>query len=132
MQPKGGVTLIIAVGGGKPPHHGHSNSKEKGCEMIKVPMEALVSQDEMGEAVSPEVGDTVSLENVGGEVSAINDDGTVHIEVMSANGAPVEYVSMPVEEEVVQDEALMEDAAMDAEAAELLAAAEEEDEKMGY
>ena len=119
MQPKGGVTLIIAVGGGKPPHHGHSNSKEKGCEMIKVPMEVLASEDETGEMVSPMVGDSVSMNDVAGEVVAINDDGTAHVEIMSASGMPVEYA-----EDVSEGE--------DAEAAELLAAAEEEDEKMGY
>ena len=71
MKPKGGVTLIIAVGGGKPPHHGHSNRKKKGCEMIKIPMEALVSDDEAGEGVSPEVGDMVGLSSVEGEVKKI-------------------------------------------------------------
>ena len=59
MKPKGGLTLIISVGGGKPPLHGRSNKdkKGKGCEMIKLPMEALVSEDEVGAGVTPEVGD---------------------------------------------------------------------------
>jgi hypothetical protein len=51
MKPKGGVTLIIAVGGGKPPHHGRSNKdKEEGCEMIKIPLAALAADSEEGEA----------------------------------------------------------------------------------
>jgi hypothetical protein len=137
MQPKGGVTLIIAVGGGKPPSHGHSNSKKEGLEMIKVPMDALVSEDETGEIISPEVGDTVGLSEVGGEITSINEDGTVHIEVKTANGAPVEYVTdIPVEEEVIDDADLLdaeaidaEEAALDAEGDELLAAAEAADEE---
>ena len=125
MQPKGGVTLIIAVGGGKPPHHGHSNSKEKGCEMIKVPMEALMGQGEDGSDLVPEVGDSVLMPEVSGEVAEVNDDGTVHLSLISANGVPIEYVDHKEAEEVAEGND-------DLEAAELLAAAEEEDEKMGY
>jgi len=128
MKPKGGVTLIIAVGGGKPPHHGHSDKdKKEGCEMIKLPIEALVSEDEAGAGVSPEVGDAIVLEAVEGEVTAINDDGTAHVELVSAGGVPIEYVEH-VSEEVAEEEV---DVA-DVEGAELLAAAEEADEKMGY
>jgi len=128
MKPKGGVTLIIAVGGGKPPHHGHSDKdKKEGCEMIKIPMEALVSDDEAGAGISPEVGDTVSLDAVEGDVTAINDDGTVHVELMSAGGVPIEYVEH-VSEGAVEEE--VDDFAE--EEAELLAAAAEEDEKRGY
>jgi len=127
MKPKGGVTLIIAVGGGKPPHHGHSDKDKEGCEMIKLPMEALVSEDEAGEGVVPEVGDTVSLDAVEGDVTAINDDGTVHVELMSAGGVPIEYVEH-VSEGAVEEE--VDDFAE--EEAELLAAAAEEDEKRGY
>tara|TARA_R100001443_G_scaffold115483_1_gene133356 strand:- start:591 stop:983 length:393 start_codon:yes stop_codon:yes gene_type:complete len=122
-----GMTIIIAVGGGKPPSHGRSNKKKKGSEMIKIPMEALVSDDEMGEGVSPEVGDMVSLDSVEGSVAEINDDGTAHIELMSAGGVPIEYA-----EHVSKEEPVEEDAALEDEGAELLAAAEEEDEKMGY
>lgn len=123
---------MITVGGGEPPSRGHSNSKKEGHEMIKVPMEALVSQNEAGESISPEVGDTVGLSEIGGEITAINEDGTVHIEVKTANGAPVEYVTdLPVEEEVIDDMAI-DDAAMDIEGDELLAAAEEEDENVEY
>ena len=128
MKPKGGVTLIIAVGGGTPPSHGHSDKgKKEGCEMIKLPMDALVSADEAGEGVSPEVGDAIVLEAVEGEVTAINDDGTAHVELMSAGGVPIEYVEH-VSEEVAEEEV---DVA-DVEGAELLAAAGEADEKMGY
>lgn len=128
MKPKGGVTLIIAVGGGKPPSHGHSDKgKKEGCEMIKLPMEALVSADEAGEGVSPEVGDAIVLEAVEGEVTAINDDGTAHVELVSAGGVPIEYVEH-VSEEVAEEEADV----LDVEGEELLAAAGEADEKMGY
>ena len=128
MKPKGGVTLIIAVGGGKPPSHGHSDKgKKEGCEMIKLPMEALVSADEAGEGVSPEVGDAIVLEAVEGEVTAINDDGTAHVELVSTGGVPIEYV-----EDVSEEEAEEEVDVADVEGAELLAAAGEADEKMGY
>jgi len=128
MKPKGGVTLIIAVGGGKPPSHGHSDKgKKEGCEMIKLPMDALVSADEAGEGVSPEVGDAIVLEAVEGEVTAINDDGTAHVELVSTGGVPIEYVEH-VSEEVAEEEADV----LDVEGEELLAAAGEADEKMGY
>tara|TARA_Y100001938_G_scaffold143573_1_gene216564 strand:- start:204 stop:608 length:405 start_codon:yes stop_codon:yes gene_type:complete len=134
MKPKGGVTLIIAVGGGKPPHHGHSNRKKKGCEMIKIPMEALVSDDEAGEGVSPEVGDMVGLSSVEGEVKKIGDDGSVHVELQSANGQPVEYVSHDAKEhdEKKADAEEVQADEMEAEESMLRAMAEEEDEKAGY
>ena len=128
MKPKGGVTLIIAVGGGKPPSHGHSGKdKKEGCEMIKLPMDALVSADEAGAGVSPEVGDAIVLDAVEGEVTAINDDGTAHVELVSAGGVPIEYVEH-VSEEVAEEEADV----LDVEGEELLAAAGEADEQMGY
>lgn len=125
-KPKG-MTIIIAVEGGKPPSHGRSNKNKKGSEMIKIPMEALVSDDEMGEGISPEVGDMVSLDSVEGSVAEINDDGTAHIELMSAGGVPIEYADKGSKEEPVDEEKALED-----EGAELLAAAEEEDEMMDY
>jgi len=125
-KPKG-MVIMIAVGGGKPPHHGHSDKDKEGCEMIKLPVEALVSEDEAGEGVAPEVGDAVSLDAVEGEVTAINDDGTVHVELRSAGGSPIEYVEH-ISEEAPADE--VDEFAE--EEAELLAAAEEEDEAMGY
>jgi len=131
MKPEGGVTLIIAVGGGKAPSRGHSRKDKKGCEMIKLPIEALAAEDEAGEGVVPEVGDTVTLDVVEGEVSVVNDDGTVHVDLKTAGGVPVEYVEH-VSEEVVEEipEEGVEDLAE--EEAELLAAAEEEDKKRGY
>lgn len=125
-KPKG-MTIIIAVEGGKPPSHGRSNKNKKGSEMIKIPMEALVSDDEMGEGISPEVGDMVSLDSVEGSVAEINDDGTAHIELMSAGGVPIEYADKGSKEEPVDEEKALED-----EGAELLAAAEKEDEMMDY
>ena len=95
--------------------------------MIKLPLEALVSEDEAGAGVTPEVGDAVSLEAVEGNVAAINDDGTVHVELVSAGGVPIEYV-----EHVSEEESVEEDVALEEEEAGLLAAAEEEDEAMGY
>ena len=125
-KPKG-MTIIIAVEGGKPPSHGRSNKNKKGSEMIKIPMEALVSDDEMGEGISPEVGDMVSLDSVEGSVAEINDDGTAHIALMSAGGVPIEYADKGSKEEPVDEEKALED-----EGAELLAAAEKEDEMMDY
>jgi hypothetical protein len=123
MQPKGGITLIIAVGGGSPPSHGHSNSKKEGREMIRIPIDALVSEGEGGDTVSPEVGDSVVMNDVGGEITAINEDGTAHVEISSAGGVPVEYVG---------SEAEAVDEIEDIEGAELLASAVEEDENMEY
>ena len=130
MQPEGGVTLIIALGGGNPPPN--DNSLKKGCEMIVVPIETLVTDTEGGEALTPEVGDTVVLEVVEGTVSHINEDGTAHIELKTAGGEPIGYAEN--ESEAADDaqalggEIVAED--LDKIEAELLAAAEEEDEKM--
>ena len=134
MQPKGGVTLIITVGGGDPSHSNSVDSKKEGCEMIKVPMEALVSETEGGEALSPVIGDVVALDSIEGEVVAVNEDGTAHIQINSAGGVPVEYVGGEVVEEVPVDEAALdaEEAALDAEGDELLAAAEVADEEALY
>ena len=95
--------------------------------MIRLPLDALVSELEDGSEVSPEIGDVVVLETVEGEVVAVNEDGTAHVELTTAGGQPIEYV----------DEA----AAVDAEAAdmdemagmeeELMAAAAAQDEEMG-
>ena len=132
MQPKGGVTLIITVGGGNPPSCGSSvDSKKEGDKMIKVPMEALVSETEGGEALSPAIGDSVVLDSVEGEVVAVN--GTAHIQIKTAGGVPVEYIEDVVEEIPVDAEALdAEEAALDAEGDELLAAAEAVDEEALY
>jgi len=122
MKPKGGVTLIIAVGGGKPPHHGHSNKDEEGCEMIKIPLAALAADSEEGEGVSPEVGDAVVLDSVEGELVNVDGD-SAHIELKTANGQPIEYVAQ---------EAMAEGEDIEVEEDMLRAMAEEEDEKKGY
>ncbi len=133
MQPKGGVTLIITVGGGDPSHGNSVDSKKEGNEMIKVPMEALVSETEGGEALSPVIGDVVALDSIEGEVVAVNEDGTAHIQINSAGGVPVEYVEDVVEEIPVDADALdAEEAALDLEGDELLAAAEAVDEEALY
>ncbi len=120
MKPKGGVTLIIAVGGGKPPHHGHSGKdKEEGCEMIKIPLAALAADSDEGGDVSPEVGDAVVLDSVEGELVNVDGD-SAHIELKTANGAPIEYV---------EHEAKAEEEDLDAEEGMLRAMAEAEDEE---
>ena len=92
MQPKGGVTLIITVGGGDPSHSNSVGSKKEGNEMIKVPMEALVSEAEGGEVLSPVIGDVVALDSVEGEVVAVNEDGTAHIQINSAGGLSLIHI----------------------------------------
>ena len=134
MQPKGGVTLIITVGGGHPPSRSSSvDSKKEGNEMIKVPMEALVSETEGGEGLTPAIGDSVVLDSVEGEVVAINEDGTAHVQIKTAGGVPVEYVEDVIEEVPLDADALdAEEAALDLEGDELLAAAEVADEEALY
>ena len=127
MKPKGGLTLIISVGGGKPPHHGDSDKQDKGCEMIKLPLDALVSELEDGAEVAPEVGDGVVLETVEGEVVGINEDGTAHVELTTAGGQPIEYVE--AEAELDEEAAEMDEMAGMEE--ELMAAAAAQDEEMG-
>jgi len=125
MKPEGGVTLIIALGGGKPPPNAHS--KHEGCEMIKLPIDALVTDTEGGEEVAPEIGDTVVLEIVEGEVTHIDEDGTAHVELKTAGGEPIEYV----EEEAAVDEAVVADDELAGMEAELMAAAAAQDEEQG-
>jgi len=128
MKPKGGLTLIIAVGGGKPPSHGHSDKHDKqGCEMIRLPLDALVSELEDGAEVAPEVGDVVVLETVEGEVVAVNEDGTAHVELTTAGGEAIEYV----EEAAEIDEEAAEVDEMAGMEEELMAAAAAQDEEMG-
>ncbi len=127
MKPKGGVTLIITVGGGKPPSRGHSDKHKEGCEMIRLPLDALVSELEDGSEAAPEVGDVVVLETVEGEVVGINEDGTAHVELTTAGGQPIEYV----EAEAEVDEADVEAGEMAGMEEELMAAAAAQDEEMG-
>ena len=128
MKPKGGLTLIISVGGGKPPSHGHSDKQDKqGCEMIRLPLDALVSELEDGAEVAPEVGDVVVLETVEGEVVAVNEDGTAHVELTTAGGEAIEYV----EEAAELDEEALEADEMAGMEEELMAAAATQDEEMG-
>ena len=132
MKPKGGVTLIITVGGGNPPHHGHSDKHNKeGCEMIRVPLDALVSELEDGAEVAPEVGDVVVLETVEGEVVGINEDGTAHVELTTAGGQPIDYVEEALEVDAEADAAVAEADEMAGMEEELLAAAAAQDEEMG-
>ena len=127
MKPKGGLTLIIAVGGGNSPSHGHSDKQDKGGKMIRLPLDALVSELEDGAEVSPEVGDVVVLETVEGEVVAVNEDGTAHVELTTAGGQPIEYVEEAAE--IDAEAADMDEMAGMEE--ELMAAAAAQDEEMG-
>ena len=127
MKPKGGVPLIITVGGGKPPSRGHSDKHKEGCEMIRLPLDALVSELEDGSEAAPEVGDVVVLETVEGEVVGINEDGTAHVELTTAGGQPIAYV----EAEADVDEADVQAGEMAGMEEELMAAAAAQDEEMG-
>ena len=95
--------------------------------MIKLPLDALVSELEDGAEVAPEVGDVVVLETVEGEVVGINEDGTAHVELTTAGGQPIEYV----EAEAEVDEADVEAGEMAGMEEELMAAAAAQDEEMG-
>lgn len=122
MKPKGGITLIIAVGGDKNPSHGNSIKSKKDTKMITVPVDALASDMEGGEAVMPSAGDSVVLDNVEANVADVA-EGVAHLELVSVNGAPVEY-GAPKEAAPADDMELMEE--------ELLEAAKAEDEEAGY
>mgnify|MGYP000067705214 FL=1 len=65
--------------------------------MIRLPLDALVSELEDGSEVAPGVGDVVVLETVEGEVVAVNEDGTAHVELTTAGGQPIEYVEEAAE-----------------------------------
>ena len=92
--------------------------------MINLPIEALVDENGEGEAVAPEVGDSVVLDDVAGEVTAVT-DGVATIDLKSAGGIPLEYAKHEEKEEE-------EDSEMDMEGDELLEAAMAADEEMGY
>ena len=53
--------------------------------MITVPKSAIEESDDSGEAVSPGVGDTVTLEHVTAKVTAVKGD-SYELEVQSVNG----------------------------------------------
>ncbi len=124
---KKGMVVMIAVGAGKPAPHGKS-PKDK--DMIILPIEALASDNESGESIAPEAGDSVILDDVEGVVSSVGEDGGIHIELKSAGGHPIAYADAAIEEQGVEDEVL-EESAMDAMGQELLAAAVKEDEEAG-
>ena len=125
MQPKGGVTLIIALGGGFPPPKSHVN--HKGCDMIKIPIDSLITDSEEGGDIAPEIGDVVILETVEGEVISVNEDGSAHVELTSAGGEPIEYV----EGEVALEEAEVEVDDMAGMEEQLMAAAATQDKEQG-
>ena len=129
MQPKGGVTLIIALGGGKPPPKSHVN--HKGCDMIKIPIDSLITDSEEGGDVAPEIGDVVILETVEGEVISVNEDGSAHVELTSAGGEPIEYVEGEVALEDAEAEVDAEVDDMAGMEEQLIAAAAAQDEEQG-
>jgi len=89
--------------------------------MINLPIEALVDENGEGEEVAPEVGDTVVLDEVAGEVTGV-DGGVATIDLKSAGGVPIEYAAHEEEAMPMEDE----------EGAELLEAAMAADEEEGY
>jgi len=91
--------------------------------MINLPIEALVDENGEGEEVAPEVGDTVVLDEVAGEVTAV-DGGVATIDLKSAGGIPIEYAAHEEAEELNPEQ--------DVEGAELLEAAMAADEEKGY
>jgi hypothetical protein len=129
MHKKKGMTIIIAVGGGEKPPPTGSNAKpskksqKEGCEMINLPIEALVDENGEGEEVSPEVGDAVVLNDVAGEVTGV-EGGVATIDLQSVGGVPVEYAA----HEAAEEEVSMEDEEGDA----LLEAAVAADKEEGY
>jgi len=129
MADKKGMTIIIAVGGGgKPPPTGSNakpskKSQKEGCEMINLPIDALVDENDEGREVAPEVGDSVVLNDVAGEVTAVS-DGVATIDLKSAGGIPIEYAKHKDKKEESPDE--------DMEGEELLEAAMVADEEKGY
>lgn len=58
--------------------------------MIMIPISALAGSNEGGEGVTPEVGDSVQLQNVMGSVKSI-DGEMAHVEIQSVNGESAEY-----------------------------------------
>ena len=91
--------------------------------MINLPIEALVDENGKGEEVAPEVGDTVVLNDVAGEVTGV-EGGVATIDLKSAGGVPIEYAA----HEEAEEEVLAGDEEGDA----LLEAAMAADEEEGY
>ena len=91
--------------------------------MLNLPIDALVDENDEGREVAPEVGDSVVLNDVAGEVTAVS-DGVATIDLKSVGGVPVEYAA----HEDAAEEMPMDDAEGDA----LLEAAMAADEEEGY
>lgn len=93
-KPKGSVMMVIIGGGGAsgPSLSLKNDGKKKSCNpMISIPSSALISGDESGEGVSPEVGDNITLSNVEAVVKSIK-DGQAEVEILAINGEAAEYV----------------------------------------
>ena len=99
---KTATIVVIAVGpgghrrnGGAPLSHsacGHDGADDN-TPMISIPVEALSTDSEDGQKVSPEIGDEVTLSDVVGVLKKL-DNGEAYVELKSVNGMPVEYEDM--------------------------------------
>ncbi len=58
--------------------------------MISIPVQALATDSENGENVTPEIGDEVTLSEVKGVLKKL-DNGEAYVEIKSVNGMPAEY-----------------------------------------
>lgn len=110
MHDKGVTVIIIGGGAGGPtPLVAGKSHKKKGCPcMISIPLKALVSGSEDGEVMTPESGDTVTLQNVMGVVKSIEGE-TAHVEVQSVNGEEAAYVEEGGGREQMLEMAMMAD-----------------------
>lgn len=118
--------VIIGGGGasGLTPSIKHGSiKKKKGFSMISIPLSALGSSDETGEAIAPSVGESISLTNVEGTVKSIKGD-VAHVEINTVNGEPAEYVNAAAKSGGVGEENAERDAMLDM--------AMESDEEEGY
>lgn len=71
---------------------------DENAPMISIPVEALATDSENGEKVTPEVGDEVTLNEVKGILKKLN-EGEAYIEIKSVNGMPAEYEEPGEQEE---------------------------------
>ena len=96
---KTATIMVIAVGpgghrrqGGAPLSHSACGAEiaDENSPMISIPVEALATDSENGENVTPEVGDEVTLSEVKGVLKKLN-NGEAYVEIKSVNGMPAEY-----------------------------------------
>ena len=99
---KTATIMVIAVGPGGHRRQGGAPFSDSACghemadenpPMISIPVEALSTDSEDGQKVSPEIGDEVTLSDVVGVLKKL-DNGEAYVELKSVNGMPVEYEDM--------------------------------------